>query len=363
MTFGEHLHELRKCLIRALLGLAVGMLIGFFLGKHVVDFIQRPLRIALKDYVANRELEKFDQEVASLKNSGLALPWTKAQAESEIHDRELLPEVVYVRPSDLAALLPGAAKTVQPGPRKPDPANSANGKSAAPTTAAESPAAEDAPESAAEAAEQPLPLILLHDIETDDRTRPTALVAHEVFMIWLKASLLVGAVLSSPWLFYQLWTFVAAGLYPHEKRYVNIYLPFSIVLFLTGVLVAFFAVFPLVLKFLFSFNYSMGIDIDPRISEWLSFVLFLPVGFGIAFQLPLAMLFLQRIGVFTVRAYLSYWRVAVLVIFVIAAILTPPDPYSMTLLAAPLTLLYFAGILLCMWMPKGQSLLDPIEDS
>jgi sec-independent protein translocase protein TatC len=117
-----------------------------------------------------------------------------------------------------------------------------------------------------------------------------------------------------------------------------------------------------VLKFLFGFNRSLGIEIDPRISEWLSFALFLPLGFGIAFQLPLVMLFLQRVGIFTVQAYLSYWRVAVLVIFVIAAILTPPDPGSMTLLALPLTMLYFGGILLCMWMPRGRSLLDPLED-
>jgi sec-independent protein translocase protein TatC len=172
----------------------------------------------------------------------------------------------------------------------------------------------------------------------------------------------VGVVLSCPWIFYQLWSFVAAGLYPHEKRYVNVYLPFSVGLFLFGVCVAFYGAFPLLLRFLFSFNRSLGIEIDPRISEWLSFVLFLPLGFGIAFQLPLVMLFLQRIGIFTVQGYWSYWRVAIVVIFFVAAILTPPDPYSMTLLALPLTALYFGGILLCQWMPRGKSLFDLPDD-
>jgi sec-independent protein translocase protein TatC len=96
----------------------------------------------------------------------------------------------------------------------------------------------------------------------------------------------------------------------------------------------------------------LGIDPDPRINEWLSFVLFLPVGFGLGFQLPLVMLFLERIGVFTVKSYYAQWRVAVLVIFVLAAILTPPDPYSMLLMAVPLSVLYFGGIMLCKLMPR-----------
>ena len=126
----------------------------------------------------------------------------------------------------------------------------------------------------------------------------------EGFTVYVKASLLVGVLLASPWIFYQIWNFVAAGLYPHERRYVHIYLPFSIGLFLFGAALAFFVVFEPVLDFLLSFNRSMGIGPEPRINEWLSFVLILPVGFGIGFQLPLVMLFLERIGVFTVKSYL-----------------------------------------------------------
>ena len=73
------------------------------------------------------------------------------------------------------------------------------------------------------------------------------------------------------------------------------------------------------------------------------------------------MLFLERIGVFSAAMYLSYWRVAILVIFVLAAVFTPPDPWSMSLLAFPLTLLYFGGILLCKFLPKGRGLL-PVEE-
>lgn len=171
-------------------------------------------------------------------------------------------------------------------------------------------------------------------------------------MIWLKAAFIAGFLLASPWVFYQVWSFVAAGLYPHEKKYVGVYLPLSIVLFLGGAGLAFFFVFEPVLNFLFSFNRAMDIHPDPRISEWLGFVLFLPLGFGIAFQLPLAMLLLHRIGMISVRAYTSKWRIAVLIIFVLSMLLTPADPISMLLMGIPLTILYFLGIMLCLWMPR-----------
>ncbi len=180
-----------------------------------------------------------------------------------------------------------------------------------------------------------------------------ALRAEEAFMIWVKAAVVAGLIISSPWIFYQIWIFVAAGLYPHEKKYVFIYLPFSLALFLAGAALAFFFVFRPVLSFLFSFNEWMNIEPDLRIGEWLGFVLFLPVGFGISFQLPLVMLFLNRIGIFTVKVYLEKWRLAVLVIFVLSMFLTPADPISMLLMAVPLTVLYFGGVLMCLYMPKG----------
>ena len=185
--------------------------------------------------------------------------------------------------------------------------------------------------------------------------RVQTLNAHEGFMIWLKAAFIAGFVIGSPWIFFQLWAFVAAGLYPHERKYVYIYLPFCLALFFGGAAMAFFIVMEPVLDFLFSYNRMMAIDPDPRISEWLGFVMFLPIGFGVAFQLPLVMLMLQRIGMFTTAAYLAKWRVAILVIFIIAMFLTPADPLSMLLLGGPLTILYFLGILLCKFMPRNKN--------
>jgi len=201
-------------------------------------------------------------------------------------------------------------------------------------------------------------IFIWRPVESDRRISTQTLNAHEAFAIFVKAALLFGAMLASPWVFYQIWLFVAAGLYHHERRFVHVFLPLSVGLFFAGASLAFFFVFKPVLRFLFYFNDMLNIDPNPRISEWLGFVLILPLGFGIAFQLPLVMLFLERIGVFTIQSYLSKWRIAVLVIFVLAMFLTPADPWSMLLMAVPLTFLYFGGVLLCRLMPRRRSPYD-----
>lgn len=181
------------------------------------------------------------------------------------------------------------------------------------------------------------------------------------FMIWLKTGFIVGLILSAPWVFYQIWAFVAAGLYPHEKQYVHIYLPISLVLFVFGAVFAFYVVFQYVLDFLFQFNASMGVSPDPRVNEYIGFVMILPLGFGIAFQLPIVMVFLNRFGIVSVEAFLSKWRIAILSISVASMLLTPQDPISMMLMAVPLTMLYFVGILMCKFMPVGRSRFGEID--
>lgn len=179
-----------------------------------------------------------------------------------------------------------------------------------------------------------------------------SLGATDPFMIFLKAGLVTGLLFASPWVFYQLWSFVAAGLYPSEQKYIYFFLPASLLLFFSGVLLAFFFVFDPVLDFLFSFNAKMGIAPQPRINDWLSFVMFLPLGFGIAFQLPLVMMFINRIELVSVEAFVTKWRIAVVAIFGLSMVLTPADPVSMVMLAVPLSGLYFLGILLCKWLNK-----------
>jgi len=165
-------------------------------------------------------------------------------------------------------------------------------------------------------------------------------------------------MLASPWIFYQIWAFVAAGLYQHERKYVHIYLPMSIGLFMTGAVFCFYFVFPLVLSFLIGFSQWLGVELQPRLSEYISLVLMMPMMFGISFQLPLVMLFLERIGVVTVQTYTENWRMSVLVMAIVSMLLTPSDPGSMLLMLAPLIVLYFAGIQLCKMKPRAEA--DPL---
>ena len=187
--------------------------------------------------------------------------------------------------------------------------------------------------------------------ETADRmSKPITLNVQEAFMTYLKVALVGGVVFASPWIFYQVWLFVAAGLYPHEQKYVYVFLPCSLVLFMGGALFCFFLVFPFILHFLLSFNDWLEVTPQIRLSEWISFAVMLPLLFGISFQLPLVMLFLERLSIFDATVYREKRRVATLVISIISMLLTPADPASMVMMMMPLILLYALGSWLCRYM-------------
>jgi sec-independent protein translocase protein TatC len=180
-----------------------------------------------------------------------------------------------------------------------------------------------------------------------------SLTVTEPITVYFKVSAYCGIVLASPWIFYQLWLFVAAGLYPHEKRLVHVNLPLSIGLFLGGVALCEFVVLPTGVDYLMSFNDWLGYEPEPRLSDWLSFALLMPLVFGVAFQTPLVMVFLERIGLFSVEGYRRHRRLAIFLLAVLAAVISvTPDYYSMLALTVPLWGLYEVGILLCCWAPR-----------
>ncbi|NLE37693.1 MAG: twin-arginine translocase subunit TatC [Pirellulaceae bacterium] len=347
MTFGEHLEELRTCLFKSLVALVIGLLIGLlpWFGGNVVSLIQTPLVRALSAFYENQEGDAARRKLEEMQADGEVLPDDPAKIAKFVKDNHILPRQVFVDPEEVLLQL-----------RRHDPERFGPPATAAPQPAKPGDDADDAERWSAD--KKLIPLFLWTPTADDSRVRTKSLSVQEPFMVYLKASLLVGAILSSPYIFFQIWSFVAAGLYPHEKRYVHVFLPFSLGLFLLGAATAFFFVFEPVLTFLFGFNQMLGIEIEPRITEWMGFVLVLPLGFGVSFQLPLVMLFLERIGVFDIKAYLSKWRVAILVIFIISMFLTPADPTSMFLMAVPLTVLYFLGVLLCKYMPRRSSPFD-----
>lgn len=355
MSFGEHLEELRVCLWKAVVGLVIGFFIGLALGKTAVELIQAPLKAALDTYYTKQTIKRITEDLGDPES-----PLWKYRDQYDVEklkfgvEHGMIFETRYFDLDELSRAM-GIIRSEGKPAEEPKPSVEA----AKPNVEAVKPGEEPKKSTDAKDAEikkkfdRLVPLLSWQSKKDDDRTRPTTLSAQEAFMIYIKAAFVVGVLLSAPWVFFQIWTFVASGLYKHERKYVYTFMPFSLGLFFLGAATAYLFVFEPVLNFLFEFNDWLGIHPDPRISEWLGFVLLLPLGFGISFQLPLVMLFIERIGIFTANDFLEKWRIAVLAIFVISAVLTPADPYSIFLMAVPLTFLYFGGILMMKYLPKS----------
>jgi sec-independent protein translocase protein TatC len=184
------------------------------------------------------------------------------------------------------------------------------------------------------------------------------LQVQEGLMIWMKVCFVAGFVLASPWVFYQLWAFIAAGLYPQEKKLVHVYLPFAVALFIGGVIFAQFLVIPQAVGYLLWINEWLGFESELRLSYWLDFALVIPMVFGIAFQTPLVMFLLDRIGLVTVDAFVRIRRVALFALTIVAAMLCAGDLWSMIMLTLVMFAMYEGGILLCRMVPKPPSDID-----
>jgi sec-independent protein translocase protein TatC len=175
----------------------------------------------------------------------------------------------------------------------------------------------------------------------------TSLIATSVvapFMAPLKLSLIMALFIAMPYVLYQVWAFVAPGLYRHEKRFALPLVVSSIVLFYAGVAFAYYIVFPLMFQFLASTTPD-GVKMMTDISNYLDFVLLLFFAFGIAFEMPVAVVLLVATGLIKVEALSRNRGYVVLGIFVLAAFLTPPDAISQCFMAVPMYLLYELGIL------------------
>jgi sec-independent protein translocase protein TatC len=169
----------------------------------------------------------------------------------------------------------------------------------------------------------------------------------EAFFTYFKAAILAGVFFCSPFILYQLWAFISPGLYRREKKYILPYLFVSSLFFLLGAVFCYFIVFPVIFRFFLSFA-TNEIRPLPSIREYLTFTLKLLLGFGLLFQWPALVFFLSRMGVVSSSFLARNRKYAILLIFVAAAILTPPDLVSQLLLAGPLILMYEGSI----WMAK-----------
>ena len=180
---------------------------------------------------------------------------------------------------------------------------------------------------------------------------------HEAFLTYLKVAFFTAFFISSPFFLIQIWKFIAPGLYKNEKNALAPYLVSTPILFLLGGLLVYYLIMPLAVKFFLSFETSgsinsIPIQLEAKINEYLSLIMKLIFAFGLSFQLPVILSLLARVG-FVDSVYLKERRkYVVIIIFITAAILTPPDPITQIGLALPLLLLYELSIFTVKFIEK-----------
>ena len=172
---------------------------------------------------------------------------------------------------------------------------------------------------------------------------------HETFITYIKVAFFSAIFLGSPVLLIQIYKFIAPGLYKNEKRAILPYLISTPILFLLGGLLVYYLIMPLAIKFFLSFetigsNSNLPIQLEAKVNEYLSLIMRLIFAFGISFQLPILLNLLARVGVVNSNYLKTRRRYVIVIIFAMAAILTPPDPITQVGLAIPLLLLYELSI-------------------
>lgn len=359
MSLGEHIEELRYRMLNALKCLLFFLVIGFVLdavgksvgndnigvGMPMLDVITEPVKQQTRDFYYRQAEKSANEKLAQLTES---TPEDIARIRQKLKDNENNLSTLTAderrkllgSPEEMPVFIPVSALEPAFGARK-----------------------EGAPD------ELPVRLkVYPAHISSmsakgegllESKKYLTTLSAQESMVVYFKVSLLCGVVLACPLILYQFWAFVGAGLYPHEKRYAYLFFGPSVGLFIAGVLLCQFVVLPGAVKALLKFNEILGFDPDIRLNEWLSLAIILPLVFGVSFQTPLVMVFLNRIGMFTAQDYLTKWRYACIVIAFFAALITPtPDVVTMLYLFVPMFGLYMGGILICHLFPG----FDPNED-
>ena len=194
----------------------------------------------------------------------------------------------------------------------------------------------------------------MKELGIQDTDKLIVLSPTEGFASYMKISMMAGLMLSSPWVFYQLWMFVGAGLYPHERKYVKLAIPFSVILFISGALFFMLIIAPVGLAFLVQFNEKvLNASNAFTFTQYVSFVTTLMLVFGVAFQTPIAVVVLNKTGLISAQSMKNARKYVILATVVIAAIATPgPDVVSQVALAVPLYLLFELGMVLSQLIGK-----------
>jgi sec-independent protein translocase protein TatC len=306
MSLGDHLEELRARLILAILGLVVGVAVSLIFGKQILSILEWPYNRAIRDRSAKQ-----------------------LRADAPRREAEAL-EFVDAFFNTLANRLASDPNA----PRDLDPNRVAFFHDVSAQAVKEWVYAKH------KVAQYELPALI-------------SLAPAEAFMAYMKIAMIAGLILTCPWVFYQIWMFVAAGLYPKERRYVYRAVPFSAGLFVLGALFFLFGIAYVTLRFFLLFGDTVNVASQWTLQKYVSFVTLLMLVFGLAFQTPIAVFILVRTGLVSIKTLRSYRKYVLLGLAILAAVATPsPDPLSMLALLGPLYGLYEVGIILSLRAAK-----------
>ena len=323
MSFLEHLDELRTRLIRSIVFVVLAASAAWFVSGYIYNFLARPINRALAEAQQQRQVT-----IAGLNGQLSTVPLSSLHQNDKL--RYVFPEPTRLGPTSIPAGASVMARVDKDSQGKlglftDEPLTSGNEVI-------------------------PKDVNLLIDLNKayeklpDPNEKLIVTTALEPFALYVKVSLYAAIGLSVPFLLWQIWAFVSPGLYPHERKYVTPFVTLSTVFFLLGAATAYYLIFPPAAKYL------LGIGQDFRLllkaDDYFDFIILLMLGMGIVFQMPAITYVLARMGIVTAAWMLKVWRVAVIVILVAAAVLSPTnDIPNMLLFAAPMFVLYVISII------------------
>ena len=323
MSFLEHLDELRKRLIRSIVFVFVAAMLCWFVSKPIYSFLARPVQHALVEAQQHRSVT-----IAGLNGQVSIFPLNSLNPNERF--RFVFPDPIRLGTASIPAGASVAARVDK----------DSQGNVGLYTDEPLSAGSEVVPKDV----KLPVDLTKGYDKRPDVNDKLIVTTALEPFAIYVKVSLYAAIGVSVPFLLWQIWAFVAPGLYPHERKYVTPFITLSSVFFLLGAATAYYLIFPPAAKYL------LGLGEDFRLllkaDDYFDFIVLLMLGMGLVAQMPAITYVLARIGLVTAGWMLRVWRMAVVIILVVAAVLSPTsDIPNMLLFAAPMLVLYVVSII------------------
>ena len=322
MSFLEHLDELRTRLIRSIVFIFLAATLAWFVSDRIYSFLARPVQRALAEAQQRRRVT-----IVGLNGQVATLPLNSLKKDDRV--RFVFPEARQLGPANIPAGASVIARVDK------DSQGNIGLFTDEPLTAGNELVPKDV--------RLPIDLNKGYDKLTDPNDKLVVTTALEPFALYVKVSLYAALAVSIPFLLWQIWAFVSPGLYPHERKYVTPFITLSSVFFVLGAATAYYLIFPPAAKYL------LGLGQDFRLllkaDDYFDFIILLMLGMGLVAQMPAITYVLARMGLVTARWMLKVWRVAIIVILIVAAVVSPTnDIPNMLLFALPMFVLYAISI-------------------